>query len=197
MNINFATNNKTKYKIALKSLENTGVSITQMSVLLPELQSDKVEEIAKYSASWASIKLQLPIVVSDTGFYIEALNGFPGPLVKHINNWLSVEDYINLIKNKKNRLVYIRDCLAYCEPHKEPVIFLNTFECHITNTPGRPSKNPIEQIVVPNGFSVPISEIPRSEIIKHWSNSGSWKMLVDYLSKLKVTEKVVNYGKQE
>ncbi|MDH3745631.1 MAG: non-canonical purine NTP pyrophosphatase [Acidobacteriota bacterium] len=49
---------------------------------LPEIQSLDVEAVlaAKAEAAWGA--LERPLIVEDTGLELEALNGFPGPLVK-------------------------------------------------------------------------------------------------------------------
>lgn len=49
---------------------------------LPELQSLDLVEVLEAKAETAWRRLRRPLVVEETGFYLDALNGFPGPLVK-------------------------------------------------------------------------------------------------------------------
>src|SRR3989344_556765 len=109
----FVTGNKYKFRVAQKSLMGSGFKLVQKKLETPEIQSDLVEEVSAFSAKWAANILKKPVVVSDGGCYIEALNGFPGPFIKYINKWLSAGDLLNLMKGKKNRRVFWRDCLAY------------------------------------------------------------------------------------
>ena len=43
-----------------------------------EPQSDSITEIAKAKAEQAYAALKIPLIVDDTGLFIEALAGFPG-----------------------------------------------------------------------------------------------------------------------
>lgn len=49
---------------------------------LPEIQSLDLLEVLRAKADEAWRRLQRPIVVEETGLELEAMNGFPGPLVK-------------------------------------------------------------------------------------------------------------------
>ena len=109
MTITFITTNDGKYKIAQEVLGKYGVDVLQKELYLPEIQSDKVEDVASYAAKYAAQKLKESVFVTDVGYYIEALNGFPGPFVKHINQWLSGEDFIKLMEGKSNRKVKIME----------------------------------------------------------------------------------------
>jgi XTP/dITP diphosphohydrolase len=117
----YVTSNELKFKVARKSLQNSGISLERSSLPTPEIQSSRVEEIAEWSAIWACQHLNQPVVVTDVGYYIEALNGFPGPFIKYVNNWFTAEDYLNLLQGKSNRKAIIQDCLAYCSPNEKPV----------------------------------------------------------------------------
>lgn len=127
----FVTGNKYKFRVAQKSLVGGGFKPVQKKLETPEIQSDSVEEVSAFSAKWAADILKKSVAVSDGGCYIEALNGFPGPFIKYINKWLSAGDLLNLMKGKKNRRVFWRDCLAYCEPGKKPKTFICDFESGI------------------------------------------------------------------
>ena len=157
----------------------------------PEIQSESVEEIAAFSAKWASDKLNKPVAVSDGGCYIEALNGFPGPFIKYINKWFSAENMLDLMKGKKDRRVVWRDCLAYCEPGKKPKTFVCDFESGMLAEKSGAQKYRkdygwIDTLFIPKGHTKPLSEWPDDEYLDFWSspnNYDSWQRLVDYLNK--------------
>jgi XTP/dITP diphosphohydrolase len=167
--------------VAEESLLDSGIVLKLARIEIPEIQSSVVEEIAEQSSIWASQHLNQPVAVTDTGFYIQALNGFPGPFVKFVNEWLSVEDYLNLMHGKEDRTVEIRECLAYCRPGEEPVSFCSSHLGQLATRPGRRKGTAIEQLVVPRGFSVPISEIPLEELVSYWAAAGNWQNLIQHL----------------
>ncbi len=123
----FVTDNYYKFQAAKVALKNTGISLIQKKIEVPEIQDESVEKIAAFSANWAANILRKPVIVSDGGCYIEALNGFPGPFIKYINKWLSPEDLLKIMSGKKNRRVVWISCVAYCEPNKKPIVDIEKY----------------------------------------------------------------------
>ncbi|TSC85351.1 MAG: dITP/XTP pyrophosphatase [Microgenomates group bacterium Gr01-1014_16] len=183
----FVTGNPYKFEVAKKSLAAIGYEVVQEKLETPEIQSTDVSEIASYSAKWAVEKLGKAVVLMDAGYYIEALNGFPGPFIKYINQWLSAQDILNLMKDKTNRKVIVKGALAFCEPGIEPVVFTSEWEGNISQIAVRTDKSDItsiNEVFIPKGFDKVESEIAREEMVKYWSKSESyWKELIKYLSK--------------
>ncbi len=179
--LTYVTGNEIKFKVAEEVLRESGILLRQENLRTPEIQSRRVEEVAEYSAIWASQYLEQPVVVTDAGFYIEALNGFPGPFIKFINEWFSAQDFLSLMQGKNNRRVLIRDCLAYCQPSEKPVTFCRVYRGMLATEPGRKRSTPIEQVFIPEGYSVPASEIPPEEMLTYWSNVSTWQELRRYL----------------
>ncbi|EKE27475.1 MAG: hypothetical protein ACD_3C00202G0001 [uncultured bacterium (gcode 4)] len=70
---------------------------------LTEIQSMDVIEIIKRKAKDAYEILWRPIMIEDTGLFIEALNGFPWPLVKYVIDWPWLEAIFKMMAWFKNR----------------------------------------------------------------------------------------------
>lgn len=170
----YVTGNDLKFKVAVQALENSGISLERVSLDVPEIQNTSVEEIAKWSAIWACQNLNQPVVVMDVGYYIEALNGFPGPFIKYVNEWFTAEDFLNLMAGKSDRHIVIRDCLAYCSPDKKPTVFSQLHQGEIATIPGSQNGSPIDRIFIPDGYKVPISALPSEEVIAYWSTAAIW-----------------------
>jgi len=182
----YVTGNPLKFNVAQKALENSNIELIQEKLDTPEIQSENGEEVAAYSAEWASEKLGRPVIVSDFGVYIEALNGFPGPFIKYINHWLSSEDIIRLMSGKENRKIIERDYLAYCEPGAEPVVFIGENFGTITTELGQKKYRgyTLDQIFTPEGFDKVQSEIPEEQMIEFWNRGKVWEKLSQYLTKI-------------
>lgn len=177
----FVTSNKYKFQIAQKVLADLPVKLVQKKLETPEIQSLDLEEIAKFSVEWAVKILRKPAFVSDAGYYIEALNGFPGPFIKWTNKWFTAGDYLKLMEEKEDRTVVTKDCIAYCEPGEKPVTFLGTNKGKIALKPGKPGTTAINEIYIPEGFNRPESEIPRTQMIDFWLTSGHWQKFAEFL----------------
>jgi XTP/dITP diphosphohydrolase len=177
----YVTGNKTKFEVAAKVFANTEITLLQEKLDTPEIQSKSVQEVATYSAKWASKKLNKPVIVTDAGFYIQALNGFPGPFIKYVNEWFSAKDYINLMRDTNNRTVTIQDCLVYCHPNEEPIVFTGLYNGKLANEPSEKSGTSIEKVFIPEGFDVPISDVLAEKMISYWSKGEIMNKFKEYI----------------
>lgn len=91
--IELLTTNLGKFKIAKDFFASYGLEIKQLSMDTPEIQSLNNAEVAQFSVEFAGDGSDV-VIRSDVGYFIPALNNFPGPLVKFINQCLSPEDIL-------------------------------------------------------------------------------------------------------
>lgn len=125
MKITFVTGNKNKLEVASRVLSKYGIDLVSEKIETPEIQSIDVSEISKFSAQYAAKVVGGAVIKTDAGYFIKSLNGFPGPFVKYINNWLSAEDILRLLEGKKDRSVEIIECLTYCNTDGEVAQFFS------------------------------------------------------------------------
>ena len=184
----FVTGNVYKFQIAQRVLSGARSRLIQKKLKTPEIQSASVQEVAAFSARWTAGILKKPVVVADGGCYIEALNGFPGPFVKYVNQRLRPGDLLNLMKSKRNRRAVWKECLAYCAPGERPVTFVSSFPGSIAKKAGtntyRKNYGWIDSVFIPRGHARPLSEMPTPEWFEFWSghaNYKSWQKLLAYL----------------
>ncbi len=91
---------------------------------LVEIQAKTCAEVVKFTVKYAAEKLNRPVLKSDTGFYIDALGGLPGPYNSYFDKQIGVDKFLELFKGEQNRKARIEHCFGYCEPGKEPKIFI-------------------------------------------------------------------------
>lgn len=176
----FITGNEGKWRTANEILKNYDINLTHQKVETPEIQSIEVDDVAKFSAVYACKKLKTNVFVTDVGYYIEAMNGFPGPFIKYINCWLSSQNLLDLMVNKTNRNMIVKETVAYAEPGKEPVIFSSKFTAQIASTAARGGST-IDQLMILPGFDKPKGACNPKEIqyfwntnLKHYYNLGKY-----------------------
>lgn len=179
----YVTSNELKFRVAAQSLQDSGIVLDRRALHTPEIQSSQVEEIAAWSAVWACHQLGQPVVTLDVGYSIEALNGFPGPFIKYVNEWFTAEDYLNLMRGKPDRRVAIREALAYCRPGEQPVLFSQRYQGEIALSPGKPVGTSINQVLIPEGFDRPISDIDEADMVAYWSKASIWRELRAHIEK--------------
>ena len=121
--ITYVTGNWAKIDSARQILEPLGFTIDNIKMETVEIQADDVEDVAKYSATWACQKLNCPVLKNDSGLFVEALNGFPGVYTHYVDDTLGEDGILKLLEGVENRKAYFKEVLAYCEPGKEPVTY--------------------------------------------------------------------------
>jgi XTP/dITP diphosphohydrolase len=84
---------------------------------IPELRSEDVAEISRQKAHYAFDHLNTPIIVDDTSFSIDALNGFPGPYAAYVLNSIGNEGILKIMKGMKNRKAHFTTVIAYADEY--------------------------------------------------------------------------------
>lgn len=98
----FATNNSNKILEAQHILSNFGVIVEKIEVKKVEIQSDTLEEIVLYALKKIG-KIAYPIVIEDSGLFIEKLNGFPGPYSSYVYKKIGCDGILKLLENVEER----------------------------------------------------------------------------------------------
>lgn len=108
----YITGNKYKLENAKRYAKKLDIDLIQKKLDIEEIQSDSIVEIAKGKAKQAFEIFKKPLIISDSGWKIPALKGFPGPYMHYINNWFSSEDFLALMENKKNKSVILEHVIC-------------------------------------------------------------------------------------
>ena len=167
MRINFITGNPQKVAIAQAAL-GTGFQIVPRDLDIPELQSMSLQEIALDSAYKALQIVKEPLMLTDSGFFIDGLNGFPGPFVKWTNKTLTNHDFLAMLLNKSTRRAHTEDCLVYIAPGQQPKVFYSQVSGEIVED-AEQSKSSISQLFIPDNLGHPVSELTYEKEAEFWS----------------------------
>lgn len=180
--LTYVTGNQAKIESARSILEPLGYKVNQIKIDTIEIQNDDVLEIAKYSAKWASEKLKCNVIKNDTGLYVEALNGFPGPYTHYVDDTLGEDGLLKLLEGISNRKAYFKEVIAYCEYGKEPVTFIGITKGEIALSKSGSYGFSWDFIFIPEGETKTLANFPDNERWKYWS-LDTYKELVEYLQK--------------
>ena len=112
----FVTHNKGKAKSAEKYFQN--IKFTTYDFELDEPRSEDLKEIATAKVKQAYQIVQRPCIALDTGFFIEALNGFPKTFVNFSLDTIGVAGILKLMEGQENRNCRFEECLAYYDGHE-------------------------------------------------------------------------------
>ena len=124
-----------------------------------EIQAETCGEVAAFSAEYGANKLGKAVLKSDSGLYIEALGGLPGPYNHYFDKQIGIEKFLELFKNEKNRKARLEHCFAFCEPGTKAIVFsgggTGTIAYEARGTRGRWH----DRFYIPDGESKTLSEL--------------------------------------
>lgn len=183
MKINYVTTNKMKFDIAKAYFDKLGSTheLVQYMIDTPEIQDESVEEIARQSAVWAANETGEVCIKMDVGFFINALNGFPGPFVKYVNDWLTQEDILAMMAEKSDRSVYFQDALAVGFPDGTAEVFsLKSKGLLATTANPDDVKWPTNLLFIPDGHDRSLGALSMDEQHAYWGD-GNWPALIRHL----------------
>jgi len=109
----FVTSNEGKFREAKRIAEKYGIKIEWKRKEYLEPQGKNLEEIARISAEILSKEIKEPFFIEDSGLFIEALNGFPGPYSSYVFKTIGNEGILRLMEGVKNRRAYFLAVVAF------------------------------------------------------------------------------------
>ena len=174
--ITFVSGNTRKLGEARSSCDLFNIRVNQESLPINEIQSHDPSLIALQKAADAYDQLHKPLVINDAYWTIPSLNGFPGGYMKDIAEWFTADDFLALLRDKKDRKVVITECIVYQD---DSLVKLFTKEFHgVIGTEARGQGNSIEQITIFNGMTLAehhdlgqYSEKPEDQV---WYQFAQW-----------------------
>lgn len=181
MKINYLTSNPLKFAIAEKIFANhPEYELVQHSFEATEIQSESCEEIAKHTALEVARHLGEPCIVTDAGFFIPALNGFPGPFLKYINQYLNEAQILRLLDENSDRRAYFADALALDYPDGTAKVYTQRIEGRLAREGEYESSDwSANSLFIPEGETTPLGKLSDEERALFWANhETNWSALV-------------------
>jgi len=178
--IYIVTENKKKFLSGKKWLNPFNIKVSQKELDIIEPQSEDIQSITKSKATQAFTILHKPVLVTDAGVSIPALKGFPGPFMHYITKWLTVEDLLNLTKDKKDRSIIFENVIAY-KDRKHVKVFSAKREGVLLKTP-KGEGIPLDQILT---FRDDLKTVAQCDVLGEsrfgkeltdsiWTQFGTW-----------------------
>ncbi len=115
MEIVFVTTNKGKMEEAGELGARYGIEFIPNGYDAVEMRSDDPEEIAAGSARDAYAKIRRPLIVEDSGLFIDALKGFPGTYSAFVFRTIGLDGVLRVMDGRKNRKATMRSAVAYAD----------------------------------------------------------------------------------
>ncbi|MDY6777917.1 MAG: non-canonical purine NTP pyrophosphatase [Candidatus Nanohaloarchaea archaeon] len=130
MTLTFVTSNPDKLTEAEDIL---GIKMERKDIELQEIQAVDIETVARAKVEAARRHIDPPVMVTDTGLYLEGLNGLPGALIKWFYKRIGNEGICDILDGKP-REAEASTCIALHDG-SDIHTFQGTVQGHIPETP--------------------------------------------------------------
>lgn len=107
----FVTHNRGKIASAQRILKSARIRIFEYD--LDEPRSDDIDFISRRKVGQAYALVKTPCISLDTGFFIDALNGFPRAFVNFALDTIGIEGILKLMEGETDRACRFVECLSY------------------------------------------------------------------------------------
>ncbi len=161
--MSLATSNEGKFREVSLVLHRFGINLDRLPGKGVEIQSDDIGEVAKFAATEAARAYRKPLIVEDTGLFINPLGGFPGSYTSFAFRSIGLEGVLKLLVGKEERRARFESAVAYCEPDGEPRLFRGSVRGRIAKGAFGREGFGFDPIFIPDGRRVTMAEMKIEE----------------------------------
>ena len=148
----FMTQNPDKFREARSILDGQGIQIRQLRQAKVEVQDSSLEKIARFAVKAASVNRTGLLVVEDSGLFIEALKGFPGPFSSYVYKTIGLNGILSLMHDQRKRNAYFQTSIAVASINVSPRVFTGTVRGSVSRQIRGTAGFGYDPIFIPEGF---------------------------------------------
>jgi XTP/dITP diphosphohydrolase len=139
-----------------------GAPVEQLALDVPEIQALDVAEVAREKARAAFARVGRPVMVEDTGLYLDALSGLPGAFVRWFLLTIGPAGISALIPPGAERGATARTAVALCDGETTEV-FTGETRGEIVPAPRGAGGFGWDVIFLPDGATKTFAEMDQAE----------------------------------
>ncbi len=160
------TQNEHKLRELTPLFQQYGVEFEAVALEKLEIRSDSVEEIARTAVLHAYDELERPVVLDDTGFFIEALNGFPRAYPAFVLATIGRKGILKLMRGVENRSAYFITAVGYTDDGENAMTFVGKMPGLIAQEERGTGGFGYDPIFIPEGFTDTYAQLPFSKKVE-------------------------------
>src|SRR5712692_10336191 len=145
------TENTGKYREEKSIPDIQVIRIRQLKRAKVEVQDASLEKIARFAVKTAPINPPGLLLVEDSGLFINALGGFPGPFSSYVYKTIGLKGILSLMQGKR-RSAYFQSSIAVGSADLRPRIFTGTVKGSVSRKIAGTAGFGYDPIFVPEGF---------------------------------------------
>ncbi len=154
----FLTQNTNKFREASSILVPFNVRLRRLNRAKVELQDPSPESIARFALVSALKNQTRPILVEDSGLFIESLHGFPGPYSSFVYDTIGLEGILDVLRRERTRKAYFQSTVAFGSQSIKPRLFTGIVTGRISKTIVGKTGFGYDPIFIPDGSTKTFGE---------------------------------------
>ncbi|MEM3253046.1 MAG: XTP/dITP diphosphatase [Candidatus Micrarchaeaceae archaeon] len=177
--INFVTSNRNKFEEIKLLGEKRGIKVNWLNQAKFEIQSYIIDSIAELGAIAAFSALLVPLIVEDTGLFIDSLNGFPGPYAAQVYKSVGLNGVLKLLEGARDRSARFETVICYAS-ESDLKLFKGVTKGTIANSISNGRNFGYDPIFIPEGKEKTLAELGIDEKNKLSHRAKAFNAFADY-----------------
>jgi XTP/dITP diphosphohydrolase len=99
-----------------------GYELEHLNASYPEIQAESLEETIVPGLTWLVSKFERPVMIDDSGFFVDALKGFPGVYSSYVFKTIGCEGILRLMAGRSDRSARFECCVGFMAPGREQFV---------------------------------------------------------------------------
>jgi XTP/dITP diphosphohydrolase len=177
--IYFITSNIHKFQ----EVQNmTTLPIIQKELEYPEIQADTLETVARFGIGYCYERVREPCFLEDSGLFIDALHGFPGPYSRYVFETVGCEGILKLLTTA--RRAHFEAIIAYTDG-SDTKLFMGRTDGMISQQKKGEKGFGFDPIFIPEGETRTFACMTLREKNLYSHRGKAFKNLITYLEKVR------------
>lgn len=181
--ISFVTTNEGKFKEVFEKLLERGIRIERVDRGYPEIQADSLEKIVRFGATVLDEEMPGDYLIDDSGLFIDALGGFPGPYSSYVHKKVGCAGVLRLMAGVADRAATFETALLLRRKGEH-----QTFRGEVRGTIEDRERGKggfgFDPIFTPKGETKTFAEMSLKEKNQHSHRARAAEALAEYLAGL-------------
>jgi XTP/dITP diphosphohydrolase len=150
-------------------MRDHGYELEHIKTTYPEIQADTIEETIAPGLRWLMERYNRPIMIDDSGLFVDALKGFPGVYSSYVFKTVGCDGILRLMEGVKNRSARFECCIGFLVPGKEPHMSKGVAKGSIAEKKAGTGGFGYDPVFVPEGYTKTYAQIdiPEKNKISH------------------------------
>jgi XTP/dITP diphosphohydrolase len=140
-----------------------GYELEHIKTTYPEVQAETIDETIIPGLKWLMERYNRPMMIDDSGLFIDSLKGFPGVYSAYVFKTVGCDGILKLMKDIKDRGARFECCIGFMLPGKEPSISKGIAKGSISTETAGTGGFGYDPVFIPEGFTRTYAQIEVSE----------------------------------